>query len=262
MKWGFYTTQLQAGLGMIEETSKLFDYWNENSSVSDLYNSALKAGAFPNVTARRLRNIIAECFAPRFMKDTGVPANVIKEMLKSGRTKETEQLYFLATARANKILYDFVSDVFWTNYATFDARVSKEDSILFIRNALSNGKMKTNWSDGTISRVSGYLLGCLSDFGLIDNVKGKSARKIITFRPLNEVVLVLAYDLHFRGFADNSLISHSDWQLFGMKDSDVKDELKRLSRNGYLIIQTASDVVRISWSYKTWEELMNVITKG
>ena len=63
-----YTTQLQAGLGMIEESIKLLDYFSDDQSVTDLYNEALDSGAFPNVTARRLRNIIAECFSPRFMK--------------------------------------------------------------------------------------------------------------------------------------------------------------------------------------------------
>lgn len=257
-----YTTQLQAGLGMIEESIKLFDYWSDDKTVTEIYNEALESGAFPNVTARRLRNIVAECFAPRFMRETGVPANVVKAILKDGRQKEAEQLFFLATARANRILYDFVLDVFWPNYAAFDAMISREDAISFIKNALSNDKMKAKWSEGTISRVGGYLLGCLSDYGLIDSEKRKASRKINTFRSIGIVNVLLAYDLHFRGFGDNSLISHSDWKLFGMEESDVRDELKRLSRNGFFIVQTASDVIRISWNYKTWEELINVIIES
>jgi hypothetical protein len=257
-----YTTQLQAGLGMIEESIKLLDYFSDDQSVTDLYNEALDSGAFPNVTARRLRNIIAECFSPRFMKAENIPAYVLKGILKDGRKKETEQLFFLATARANKIFYDFVIDVYWPAYTSYNSTIKRDDAKSFILDALSNKKMKSTWSDTTISRVSGYLIGCLSDFHLIDNEKRKSERVAQTFRPLGLVTTLLAYDLHFRGFADNSLISHSDWKLFGFNERDVRDELKRLSRNGYFLIQTANDVVRIGWNYNSWEELLNVILES
>ena len=60
-----YTTQLQAGLGLVRETKALLEIWKPGLSSVDLYEHALSSGQFPNVTARRLRNIIAECFAPR-----------------------------------------------------------------------------------------------------------------------------------------------------------------------------------------------------
>ena len=257
-----YTTQLQAGLGMIEESIKLFDFWSDEKSSVELYNEALESGAFPNVTARRLRNIVAECFARRFLKDDVIPAGVIKSLIEDGRQKEAEQLFFIATARANKILYDFIINVYWPSYLSFDSVISREDAISFINNALSNNKMKSSWSEGTVSRVGGYLLGCLSDFGLIDKEKRKKTRRLSTFRSLGLVNVVLAYDLHFRGLGDNSIISHSDWKLLGMDENDVRSELKRLSRNGYFIVQTASDVIRISWSYKTWKELLDVIIES
>ena len=60
-----YTTQLQAGLGLVEETKTLLSLYEPGMSVGDLYERALQSGSIPMVTARRLRNITAECFAPR-----------------------------------------------------------------------------------------------------------------------------------------------------------------------------------------------------
>ena len=53
-----YTTQLQAGLGLVNETKTLLDLWSPGMSAVQLYQIALESGRFPTVTARRLRNIV------------------------------------------------------------------------------------------------------------------------------------------------------------------------------------------------------------
>lgn len=66
-KSNLYTTQLQAGLGLMDETKTLLELWAPGMDVARLLQAALQSGSFPNVAARRLRNIIAECFAPRYL---------------------------------------------------------------------------------------------------------------------------------------------------------------------------------------------------
>ena len=77
-----YTTQLQAGLGVIDETRMILDLWQPGMKASALYQTALDSGCFPNVTARRLRNIVAECFAPRYLVNDGSPAALLKDLKK------------------------------------------------------------------------------------------------------------------------------------------------------------------------------------
>lgn len=55
---GQYTTQLQAGLGLVQETRLLLNLWSPGMSSPALYLAALNSGQFPNVSARRLRNIV------------------------------------------------------------------------------------------------------------------------------------------------------------------------------------------------------------
>ena len=62
-----YTTQLQAGLGLVNETKTFLELWSPGMSANQLYQVALESGRFPTVTARRLRNIVVECFAPRYL---------------------------------------------------------------------------------------------------------------------------------------------------------------------------------------------------
>ena len=70
----FYTTQLQAGLGLITETRQLLELHEPGLSVAALTERALASGRFPLVTARRLRNIVAECFAPRYLRSPNTAA--------------------------------------------------------------------------------------------------------------------------------------------------------------------------------------------
>jgi hypothetical protein len=45
------------------------------------------------------------------------------------------------------------------------------------------------------------------------------------------VAAYLAYELHFSGLGDNALLTHEDWQLFGLAREDALEEIKRLSLN-------------------------------
>ncbi len=59
MKSSLYTTQLQAGLGMIDETRSLLELWQAGTDVPALFQAALQSGQFPTMSARRLRNVVA-----------------------------------------------------------------------------------------------------------------------------------------------------------------------------------------------------------
>ena len=255
-----YTTQLAAGLGVIDETRTLLDLWQPGMKSPALYQTALDSGYFPNVTARRLRNIVAECFAPRYLVEEDYPASLLKDLKDRLSSVELTQLFFLFTSRANTILADFVKKVYWIGYASGQDTISNEDARQFVVEANQSARTIRYWSDSMIERVSSYLTGCCADFGLLEKGR-KSVRKIIPFRIEQKTIALLAYDLHFAGFGDNAVIAHSDWELFGLQKEDLRDEMKRLSLKGFFIIQSAGDVIRIGWNYKSWEELIHVISK-
>jgi hypothetical protein len=257
----FYTTQLQAGLGMIEETQTLLSLWNPDMDSLQLQKMALESGRLPNVSARRLRNIVAECFVPRLLQGSPPPAQVIKSIQGKLIGKEFEQLLFLYSCRANLILFDFVLEVYWNAYTSGRSTISNEEAVAFVVRANQDGKTRKSWSDNTIRRVSGYLTGCCGDFGLLEGGE-KRIRKILPFRIESRVSIFLAYDLHFSGSGDNSVLIDPDWALFGMDRNDVLNELKRQALKGWFIIQSAGDVTRIGWQYQNMEELTNAFNKG
>jgi hypothetical protein len=68
--------------------------------------------------------------------------------------------------------------------------------------------------------------------------------------------------LHFSGVSDNAIMTHDDWQLFGLDRQDVLEEMRRLSLKGFLLIQSAGDMVRVSWKIPTLEALCDVLSQG
>lgn len=252
-----YTTQLQAGLGLIQETQRLLELYEPGMTTRQLFSRALESGSFPLVSARRLDNIVRECFAPRYLRQPGL-AQALKRLLPQLDREERSQVVMLHTARANVILADFIRDVYWPRYTSGRDVLSREDALKFVEQSVRDGKTQKYWATSTVRRVSSYLLGACADFGLIESRRGDS-RRIQSVRLSDRIATYLAYDLKFQGLGDNQVLNHPDWQLFGLERPDVRDQVKRLSLEGHLIVQSAGDVTHISWQYKNMEEVVDVL---
>lgn len=255
-----YTTQLQAGLGLINETKTLLELWSPGMSANQLHQVALASGRFPTVTARRLRNIVAECFAPRYLVAGGAPAAHLKRLAATLPTTELTQLMLIFSSRASPLLGDFIRQVYWARYAGGYTQITNDDARALITRGIHDGKTVKRWSDTTVRRVSAYLTGCCADYGMLERGR-RSSRRILPFRIAPSVATFLAYELHFSGVADNALLTHEDWQLFGLARADVLENLKRLSLMGRLIVQAAGDMIRIGWQQHDMEALCDVLTQ-
>lgn len=256
-----YTSQLGAGLGLVNETKTLLDLWSPGISANQLHQVALDSGRFPNVTARRLRNIVVECFAPRYLVAGGAPAAHLKLLSVALSTAELTQLMLVFTCRANPILGDFIRQVYWARYEGGYTQISNDDARIFVERAIDDGLTTKRWSESMVQNVSGYLTGCCADYGMLERGR-RTSRRILPFRISPVVMAYLAYELHFSGVGDNALMTHEDWQLFGMAREDVLEEIKRLSLKGLLIVQAAGDVIRISWKQQDMEALCDVLTQS
>jgi hypothetical protein len=254
-----YTTQLQAGLGVVDETQTLLDLYEEGMTALQLYEVALDSGAFPMVSARRLRNIVSECFAPRFIKSDS--AKYLKTLKNSLSLDSMTQFFLIHTAAANRVFHDFLSEVYWERYSGGRSSLSLQDAKDFVENAVREGKTTKVWSETTMTRVSSYVLGCCVDFGMVSSKRTRE-RNIQPIRIQSSTVAYLAYFLHFSGLGDNGVINHEHWSLFGLEPSDVREEFKRLALNGWVIFQAAGDVVKIGWNYDSMDEVIDVIAQG
>ena len=256
-----YTTQLQAGLGLIPETQTLLDLWTPGMTAPQLYQGALASGLFPTLTARRLRNLVVEGFAPRYLVSGGAPAAYLKLLATRLTTPDLTQLLFLHTCRAHPILGDFVRLIYWPRYATGYPQLTNADAHAFVQRGIDDGRTRQHWAPSTVQRVAAYLTGGCADFGLLEPGP-RTSRRLLPFRISPVAAAYLAHELHFAGWGDNALLAHDDWHWFGLAREDVLEELKRLSRQGWFIVQAAGEVVRISWHQPAMEAFCHVLAQG
>ena len=261
MEYQPYTSRLGAGLGLVNETKTLLDLWSPGMSANQLHQAALESGRFPTITARRLRNIVVECFAPRYLVAEGGPAKHLKRLSPVLSSTELAQLMLLFTCRANSILSDFVREVYWVRYAGGYTVIINEEARRFVERAIDDRKTTKRWSEKIVRKVAGYLTGCCADYGLLERGQ-KISRKMLPFRISSQVAAYLAHELHFSGIGDNALLAHADWELFGLAREDVLEEIKRLSLKGLIIVQAAGEVIRISWKQEDMEALCDVLTQS
>jgi hypothetical protein len=254
-----YTTQLGAGLGMINETLDLLRLVEPGDNVTRLSARVVESGLFSRTTARRAHNIVAEMFAPRYFVRGDQPARFLHTLVTARLPQDDfRQLCFLHTARAQTVFADFVVQVYWPRYSAGARSLSRSEAESFIHRGLDSGRMKKRWSESIIDRVSGYVLGCCADFGLLAD-SGRATRAILPFSIRSRVALYLAYDLHFAGLSDKQVAHHPDWQLFGLAGQEPLAELKRLAHDGHLIVQAAADLVQISWKHRSLDDLAHAL---
>ena len=257
-----YTTQLQAGLGMIPETLDLLRVWEPGMIPSKLADRVVEDGIFSRATARRARNLAAEMFAPRYLRDGGDVASRMKHLVEHRFPHEAViQLCYLYTARAQKVFADFVVEVYWPKYSAGAAVISRDDAEQFINRALDTGRMGKRWAESTIKRISGYLIGCCVDFGLLA-AGNRGARPIQRFAIRTDITLYLVHDLHFSGLSDHQIVDHRDWGLFGLEPQEVIEQLRNLANDGHLIVQSSGELIQVSWKYRTMEECLDALIKG
>lgn len=253
-----YTTELSKGQGLVDETITLLNIWNSGMSSQELASIAVSQGVLSKATAIRTRDIISRQFTPRYLSDGGRPAHQIKTLLGNGLSvSKIKQLLLIHTARANRIIHDYICEIYWPKYQAAQQGVSKEDARQFIREAVNNGKTVTRWSENMIEKVARYLNGCLFDFGLVEDSTG-DIRRMKNYRIEQATALYLVHDIHFSGQNDNAILQNEDWLLFGLEPMDVRYELERVSP-GFFIPQFAGDLLRITWQHNTMEETLHAI---
>ncbi|RRJ96053.1 DUF1819 family protein [Opitutaceae bacterium TAV4] len=255
-----YNTGLCKGQGMIPESIRLLEIWEPGVSAVQLRDKVRSEGLLSKATAQRMADIVTRVFAPRYLGIEGRPAIWLRKLLRLGMPVERlSQLLYLHTAREHLILYDFVREIYWPRYSAGAHYLLREDSIDFIKAAQATGRIKSRWTEGNNTRIGRYMMAALHDFKLLGGPEG-DRRPILPFAPAQSTVIYLAHELHFSGINDDRLVTHSDWEIFGLTTADVITELRRASGAARFIVQ-AGDIVRISWGFQTMEECLDVVAE-
>jgi hypothetical protein len=244
-----YSSDLIKGTGLITETMTLLALYNGQSK-NDFLSSILENNILSTSSERRAKDIVNSFFR-RYINPNPQIAICLKSIREKGYPlKQIKQILLLHTARVSPVLYDFIVDEFSSYKKKGYSSMPTDGPLQFIRRIKEENEL--NWNDENCKRISYGLHKSLIDFELI------SAHNEIMFYSIDSFTfLYLLFDLHFRGFSDADVWNSKDWQLFNLNKTDVIEMIKDYSlKNGY-VAQTTGDLLAITWTYKSMEELID-----
>jgi hypothetical protein len=184
---------------------------------------------------------------------------VLKKVLEFGLPGRTfTELLFLYSCRNDPLVYDFTVREFWPSARRGRPTLDVDLILAFLSEATLDGRLESQWSEKVSARIARCVSAMLRDVGLLRERK-RGRREIVDYRMSDEGVALLTRELHESGVSDSFLSEHPDWELFGMKPSEVLERLDGLGEQRGLVVQRAGSVVRFTWYIETIEELIHVL---
>lgn len=247
-----YNSNLLKGTGLIQEMLVLIESYESGESALEFQKRVLEEGILSKSTNSRTIDVVRNIFRTRFLDQNLEVTNYLKSMRSHYVSMEViTQLFLLYTCRANPILADFISEVYYPLIEDDKSIVTAEDPKVFIRSAISDGRIQTSWAPSTIEKVSEHINACLIDFGLVDKSK-----QILPFRAIDLTVNYLLHELHFQGYSDMNILHHRDWQIFNLDSTELALTAERISFRGSFIFQYSGEILKIGWNYHSMEEFI------
>lgn len=256
-----YSTAISKGAGMIEETRRLLEHWCPEESLDDFARRVQAEGLLGNATAYRTRDVVRRVFAPRFLRPTDKPARILQQLVLSGLPNRVfTELLFVFTARQDPLVYDFTVREYWPAARRGRAVLDTDPMLSFLSEAHYDGRLENEWSENVAVRIARCVLGLLRDVGFLREVT-RGRREVVNYHMSDQGVAVLAREIHESGVTDSSLCGHPDWGLFGMLPAEVLERLDAIGEDRGVIVQRAGSVTHLTWTVKSIEELVNVLTR-
>lgn len=254
-----YTTELIKVAGIVSESIELLRIWQPGMRASKLRDLAIKKGSLAKESSDRVWVMVRYGFGLRYLGDGQRPARLLKRLVEANASVALlRQLFCIYTARINGLFADAASKLYWQLFAGSVTELVREQLISFIDSKVGTSKLPRAWSDESTERVASGLLKTFVDFGYAAQGRGVS-RPLTPPRILPQTVTFVAYEARERGIADSALCDEEAFALFGLDRHQALNEMAGLSGQGHLIVQSAGDLVRVSFNHKTIEEFLDAV---
>jgi hypothetical protein len=253
-----YTIALCKGAALLDETRTLLNHWIPGEEIDQFVDRIQRENALAKATAYRTNDIVRRVFARRFLAPTDSPARRLRRIAQRGLSRKLfAEVLFLYAARADALLYDFTTEVYWPACRRGRATLSTAEVLDFLAEASGDGRIPQAWSSGVQRKIARGVLSTLADVGFLREQGGR--REVAPYYASDEGIAYLAYELREKGLSDLAISEHQDWQLFGLAESRLLGRLDSLSDVCGLLAQRAGSVLRITWRYQSVEELIDAL---
>lgn len=253
-----YTQALTRGGALLSEMRALLSAWQPGESAADFRRRAHAEDLLGKATARTVEDYLL-AFSRRFLLPSDAAARHLRRILAGSPPRQLfVDLVFYYTTRAEVLLHDFLLLKYWPAVRQGRLEIGNRDVLELIQEAELDGRIRAPWSAEVKYNLPARVLNALSDFGLLRPAR-KASREVEHYSPTDGALVYLAYLLHTAGVADSFLAQHPAWGLFGLQPTEALNRLDALSGEEWFLVQRAGEVVRVTWQYRSLEEVVDAL---
>lgn len=255
-----YTEALSRGGVRLAELRALAKVWRPGESVVAFTERIRHDDVLGKATARTVQDYV-RAFGFRFTTPTDRAARHLQRLTAPGVPRQVfDDVAWHYVAANDHLLRDFAVLAVWPAARDGRLSISIDDARRFIGEAEADGRIPKRWSEGVRKDMPARILNALSEFGLLGELKA-GKRAIQSYRPADGTIAYLAYLLHGDGVSDAALAENCAWAPYGLEPLDVWHRLEGLAADGWLILQRAGQVARITWTRGSVEEVIDALAR-
>jgi hypothetical protein len=247
-----FTTRLQKGGALFADMRQLVIAAARDSRAAASAEDA--RAVLTKTTAARLNDIYVRAFRPRFIEGSPPEAWRLAAAIESLSPDESvvRPFYYWITARAEPVLYSFVSTELFARLGGADRDVRIGEVIVWIENRLNIEEK--SWTRTVQHKVARGMLAALRDFGVLE---GASRKRLAALHLAPEAFALIAFLLRGMGVEGGSLISHPDWRLFLFTETVVERLFLECHQRHWLRYEVAGAIHRIEFPERSFKEYVN-----
>ena len=247
-----YTSNLQKGGALLDVSALFVAAWNPSRTYDA---NVAAAGDLGGMSAVRRADLSDRILRRRFVDPGGHVVTALKVLLASDQQAFRDACYF-ETGRAEPLLADFAEGVLFDWYQTGRTTVTVDDAVQWLSGCARRG-LTAPWSDAVRTRVARALLATLRDFGVLEGVKGGTAKRLAHPYPSVAGFAYTCWRLHELGVTAATIERSRVWRRWLLDETDVATLLADLAQHGVIMLNRAGSVTRIEWQAATLAEAVH-----
>ena len=254
---GPYSSKIIKAGALIGDTKTLLSHWDVGASVDENISRVRRDNVFGKASRSRVEDILA-IFRHRYLTEQSVTKALVTLVQKRFPTAALEWLFYFHSARADRLLYDVVTEILVPLHARGWVDINVHAFQQSLAKWVNEGKTTGHWSEPTITRIAQGLLSALRDFGVLQGAVNKKIAP--AFLPTESFAYVMFY-LKQHQPSGVKLIELPDWKLFFLSREGVERFLFEAHQRSLLEYHVAGSVTRLTFPAETLDEYANVLAQ-
>jgi hypothetical protein len=252
-----YTSKIIKAGALLADTKTLLAQWNTAVPAQVNLDRLRRENVLGKASRSRVEDVLA-IFRQRYLTEQSVTKALVTLVQKRFLTAALEWLFYFHSARADRLLYDVVTEILVPLHARGLVDIDVHAFQRPLAEWVNEGKTTGHWSEPTITRIAQGLLSTLRDFGVLQGAVNKKIAP--AYLPTESFAYVMYY-LKQHQPSGAKLIELPDWKLFFLSREGVERLLFEAHQRGLLEYHVAGSVTRLTFPVATLGEYANVLAQ-